>query len=200
MRSQHAQLHASDLPQTHLPGGSELCGFPRYAIIYFWCGSWSLSSPPCPHRLPPLHTNSLCIFLALSHSKKDQVSWQAGNSLESRLISSLGLLVFTQDWRGRGEKEESQGPLSSQPPLWALNGLVHMLRWGTRDADLPAPTPLLTPHFISPSAPVSPIRHLISGKSQLATDPIKLREVPRGLRGPNPDKCCPLPSSGSTWE
>lgn len=112
----------------------------------------------------------------------------------------LGAAVFTQDWRGRGEKEESQGSLSSQPPLWALNGLVHMLGWGTRVADLPAPTPLLTPHFISLSAPVSPIRHLISGKSQLATDPIKLREVPRDLRGPNPDKCCPLPSSGPTRE
>lgn len=30
----------------------------------------------------PLHTKGLCIFLALSHSKKDQVSWQAGSSQE----------------------------------------------------------------------------------------------------------------------
>lgn len=37
---------------------------------------------PAPTASCPFHTNRLCVFLALSHSKKDQVSWQAGSSQE----------------------------------------------------------------------------------------------------------------------
>lgn len=204
MRSEDTQPHASNLPQTHLPGGAEPCRFPRYTIFYFWWGSWSLSVltslPPPP---PAPSTPTAFAFFWPCHIPKrirclGKLAALRSKGVQADLI--LGAAVFTQDWRGRGEKEGSQGSLSSQPPLWALNGIgMHMLGWGTRDADLPAPTPLLTPHFISPSAAVSPIRHLISGKFQLATDPIMLREVPRGLRGPNADKCCPLPSGGPTW-
>lgn len=117
MRSQDIQPHASNLPQTHLPGGAEPCRFPRYTIFYFLWGSWSLSSPPCPHCLlplphqPPLHFSGLVTF---QKGSGVLASWQL-SGVRADLI--LGAAVFTQDWRGRGEKEGSQGSLSHRSHL-----------------------------------------------------------------------------------
>lgn len=151
MRSEDTQPHASNLPQTHLPGGAEPCRFPRYTIFYFWWGSWSLSVltslPPPP---PAPSTPTAFAFFWPCHIPKrirclGKLAALRSKGVQADLI--LGAAVFTQDWRGRGEKEGSQGsliPATSLGPEWHRHAHAGL---GNKRCRPPCPHPTPDPSF-----------------------------------------------------
>lgn len=206
-------------PGLHLPRGPELCPTAPMSCLL-------LAAPPTPSHCPFCTHTALAVPWPCHFPEgircRGKLAALRGEWVLADLILGaaspirLGGGCVCAEEPGAGGIREVQGPLplacflsvhtSLAPAGPSARGWAGLSVSGPaqpRPADLPAPTPRLTPpSFISPLA-AAPIGHLIPGPASLSGS-CKISRGPQGAPGglsaAGPAAWGPLPSGGSTWE